>query len=299
MLPAVQQKSFTVRGVSRCCQISCVTPNLVWVNDGFDSKKLILSDETGNPLHEMSDACPFLGGSHAVNKNCDLIYLDCKIAISKLTSNSKEKTTIVRGANPTSVFNYFPFALCCSASSTDILVGLAVLIGDHSYKDDEGEMTISGKVNRYSISGQLMQTIQFYNNDKPLYALPMYIAENNNEDVVVSDSKKLVVTDRDGELRFFYEGHSIGNTEGHSIGATLFSRGICTDAFSNILVCDGYTHTVQMIDKDGQFLSYLIKGSPSVDPQCLSYDVSTNLLWVGYNKTNSISVYKYISGRSI
>ena len=56
---------------------------------------------------------------------------------------------------------------------------------------------------------------------------------------------------------------------------------------------------MQMIDKDGRFLSLLLtEESPGITcPVCLSYDVNTNFLWVGAMDRNTVSVYKYISGR--
>lgn len=70
--------------------------------------------------------------------------------------------------------------------------------------------------------------------------------------------------------------------------------GICTDALSHILVCDDQTKTVQMIDRDGQFMSILLTKSELIGKPCsLSYDVNTYSLWVGsYN--NKVYVYRYI-----
>uniref|UniRef100_A0A8W8P440 Tripartite motif-containing protein 2 n=1 Tax=Magallana gigas TaxID=29159 RepID=A0A8W8P440_MAGGI len=94
-----------------------------------------------------------------------------------------------------------------------------------------------------------------------------------------------LVTERGGRHRFSYTGHPSGSG--------LQPRGICTDALSHILVCDGRTKTVQMLDSDGQFLSHLlIRPSGIFSPWGLSYDVNTHRLWVGSRDNNTVVVYR-------
>lgn len=66
-------------------------------------------------------------------------------------------------------------------------------------------------------------------------------------------SGAIVVTDRGGKYRFSYSGHPLGSH--------LQPRGICVDPLSHILLCDHLTSTVQMLDQDGPFLSYLLTKS--------------------------------------
>ncbi|XP_062575530.1 uncharacterized protein LOC134237461 [Saccostrea cucullata] len=113
-------------------------------------------------------------------------------------------------------------------------------------------------------------------NDKTGY---MYSKENQNGDVIVSymidnvsELGYVVVTDRTGIHRFTYKGSKPGSE--------FKPRGICTDALSNVLVCDSTTRTVQMINKDGQFLSVLLTEQQGIeDPYSLSYDYKSHRLW--------------------
>uniref|UniRef100_K1QK09 Tripartite motif-containing protein 3 n=1 Tax=Magallana gigas TaxID=29159 RepID=K1QK09_MAGGI len=144
------------------------------------------------------------------------------------------------------------------------------------------------QVVRYNQTGQEKQAIQH----KPdLYSKPSYITENNNGDIIVSDyglSGAVVVTERGGRHRFSYTGHPSGSG--------LRPRGICTDALSHIIVCDGRTYTVQMINKDGQFLSHiLVRPAGILQPYSLNYDVNTHRLWVGSEYNNKICVYRYLA----
>ncbi|XP_052693110.1 uncharacterized protein LOC128171369 [Crassostrea angulata] len=260
-------QSLTVTGVDGCFHISCVTSDRVWVT-GYNN--LMLTDTTGVPLHRVKDSCCG-NGLHTVNSESELIYIDRKYNINKLSKDMKTTTTFIERTDST----WVPQCVYWSPSTGDLLVGM--------YNYDKK----TGKVTRYNQSGQLTQTIQYNNTGRGLYRQPRYITENNNGDVVVSDSfSAVVVTERGGRHRFSYTGHPSGSR--------LYPRGICTDALSHILVCD--VTTVQMINKDGQFLSHLLTESQEMRvPWSLSYDVNTHRLWVGSLDNNKVYVYRYIT----
>ncbi|XP_065930888.1 uncharacterized protein [Magallana gigas] len=270
MSPPELLPSLTLTGVRCCYHISCVTSDRVWVSDRYN---LMLTDTTGVPLHRVEDSCSDLyGGLHTVNSESELIYIDRNFNINKLSKDMKTTTTFIERTDST----WWPGCVYWSPSTGDLLVGM--------YNYD----TETGKVTRYNQSGQLTQTIQNDNTGWELYRIPNYITENNNGDVVVSDRGPVVVTERGGRHRFSYTGHPSGSG--------LRPRGICTDALSHILVCDGRTNTVQMIDRDGQFLSHLlIRPSGIFRPCSLSYDVNTHRLWVGSPYNNRVVIYRYIT----
>ncbi|XP_052693127.1 uncharacterized protein LOC128171380 [Crassostrea angulata] len=264
-------QSLTVPGVDCCRHISCVTSDRVWVSD-FNN--FMLTDTTGVPLHRVEDSLSGDGGSHTVNSESELIYIDEDYNINKLSKDMKTTTTFIETTDST----WRPRCVYWSPSTGDLLVAM--------FNSD----TYTGKVTRYNQSGQLTQTIQYHNTGRGLYRLPRYITENNNGDVVVSDFefRAVVVTERGGRHRFSHTGHPSGSG--------LQPWGICTDALSHILVCDGRTDTVQMINKDGQFLSHLLTKSQEMGrPWGLGYDVNTHRLWVGSPWNNKVCVYRYIT----
>lgn len=129
-----------------------------------------------------------------------------------------------------------------------------------------------------------------------IYIDPHYITENNNGDVVVADFDyelcDLVVTDGGGNDRFSYIGPPFG--------PRLEPHGVCTDALSHILVCDSGTNTVQIIDRDGQFLSHLlIRPAGIFKLVSLRYDFNTHRLWVGSWYNNKVCVYRYITSDDV
>nr|XP_022287565.1 uncharacterized protein LOC111100196 [Crassostrea virginica]XP_022287566.1 uncharacterized protein LOC111100196 [Crassostrea virginica]XP_022287568.1 uncharacterized protein LOC111100196 [Crassostrea virginica]XP_022287569.1 uncharacterized protein LOC111100196 [Crassostrea virginica] len=275
LLPSpVVQKSLSVTGVYNCSHISCVTPDRVWVSDEYN---LILTDTaTGKQLHSVEHSLDSGNGKHTMNCEGELIYIDKERNIIKLCNDMKTTTTLIKLTE-----TWTPRCVYCSPSSGDLLVGM--------WRHD----TSTGKVMRYDNTGKYKQTIpQDDNTPHDLYKYPRYITENNNGDVLVSDwhREAVVVTSGEGVHRFSYTGHPSGSR--------LEPRGICTDVMSHILVSDDDTRRVQMLDRDGQFLSYVLtRQTPGIDyrPGSLSYDVTTHTVWVGSINNNTMSVCRCIN----
>ncbi|XP_078321491.1 uncharacterized protein LOC144621693 [Crassostrea virginica] len=278
----VVQKSLSVTGVKKCLHISCVTPDRVWVSDEVN---LNLTDTaTGKQLHSVEHPLDSWTGIHTVNCEGELIYIDEELNIIKLCNDMKTTTTLIKHADTT----WEPLCVFCSRSSGDLLVGL-------SRKDEDTDTytytyTSTGKVMRYDNTSKHKQTIPHDDNTPhDLYEWPDFITENNNGDVLVSDLYRVVVTSGEGVHRFSYTGPPSGSR--------LNPRGICTDVMSHILVIDWNTNTVQMLDRDGQFLCYVFtRQTPGMDyrPCGLSYDVTTHAVCVGSLENNTMSVCRHI-----
>ncbi|XP_078312226.1 uncharacterized protein LOC111133302 [Crassostrea virginica] len=285
MSSPVLQKSISVTGVIVCLHISRVTPDRVWVSD---YNKLILTDTaTGKQLHSVEDPLHSGDGILTVNNDSELIYVDNAKNINKLSSDMKTTTTLIKHTDTT----WRPLCVYCSPSTGDLLVGMYREDKDTDIDIDTG--TYTGKVMQYDNTGKLrIYPISHDNISHRLYEFPRYITENNNGDVLVSDySCGVVVTSGEGVHRFSYTGPAPS-------GTGLFKPlGICTDVMSHILVIDSRTDTVQMLDRDGQFLSYLLTTQSQGifgKPCSLSYDVTNHVLLVGsFNRT--LSVFRYIN----
>lgn len=194
---------------------------------------LILTDSNGDTLTCLK-TLNAVGGLHSINKDNELIYIDDNHNIITLANNMeiKKTNTSIKSTE------WKPNCLFYSRSTGDLLVGM--------YAESEGE----GKIIRYSQSREQTQTIKHDSEGYNLYSKPCYIVENNNFDVVVSDSiwrtvdnsseesSAIVVTERRGRHRFTYRGHPPGSR--------IVSRGLCIDALSYIIFCDNKTITKAM-----------------------------------------------------
>lgn len=268
MLPPEFQKSFKIKNIKRCFHISLMTPAKVWVCDlGMD---IILTDTTtGDNLYCVKKAFSDIKGLFTVNSEHELIYIDFDNNIRKLSTNMKKNIIIIKSTDS--------WKLECVFSSPitgNVLVGMV-----------EKEKENIGKVIIHSQSGSIKHAIQYDIAGRLLYKRPTFIIENINGDIVVSDRnlQALVVTDKEGRYRFSYN------------PPNFLPCGICTDPFSNILVCDGSTKQVQIISKDGSFLSNLrTLDDRTFMPVSLSYDVNTHLLFLGSGEDNTLSVYRYM-----
>ncbi|XP_062610179.1 uncharacterized protein LOC134271960, partial [Saccostrea cucullata] len=263
------QKSVTVSGVSRCKHITHVLTDRVWISD--TEGNLILTNTRGDILDQVTGLSLYGGGVHTVTQNGDVIYIDSHGNIIK-RSKDKVKTTLIPNTSP-----WVSYCVYSSPFTGDLLVG--ILNTD----------TETGQVNRYNNTGEHIQTLHPNNTGQEVYRYPRYITENRNGDVIVSDLLCVVVTDSRGRYRFSYPRPPSG--------LRLDPRGICTDALSHILLCDDITHSVHMIDKDGNYLTEIDREQHGIDiPYSLSYDDITRSVWVGSYLNNTVYIYRLIYG---
>ncbi|XP_062609635.1 uncharacterized protein LOC134271457 [Saccostrea cucullata] len=270
MSSPVLQRSVSLTGITTVSHISCVTPDQVWISD-YLYNNLLLINTVGDTLHQLTDRCSGWG-VYTVDIGGNLIYIDKEYNISKLCENNRRKVKLIKSTNEP----WRPRCIYSCPSCGDLL---AVM-----WNID----TKTINVTRYTSIGQHIQTIQQNSRGQDIYSYPKYITENNNGDIVVSDfNNGVVVTEVGGKYRFSYTGPPSKSG--------LDPLGICTDALSHILVCDGYTRAVHMIDKDGHFLSMLplTKQQNIHEPWSLCYDKKSHLLWVG-SLDGRVNVYRHI-----
>jgi hypothetical protein len=271
-------KSFSVAGVTMgVYHISRVTSDRFWMND--HNSNLVLTDTSGVTIHHLKDMTwNWYGGFHTVNSACELIYINKDLAINKLSLDNEIVTRMLDRTRP-----WIPRCVYCSPNTGVLMVGM--------WNTD----TKIGKVTHVNTCEHDL-TVQKDESDM-VYYNPCYIIENRNGDVIVSDysgysynSGAVVVTDCRGRHRFSYTGPSLE--------PPLRPLGICTDSLSHILVCDENTNSVHLINKDGDFLLFLLTEQNGIKmPRSLDYDEKNHLLLVGSRWTNTVTLYKYLQRR--
>ncbi|XP_062571071.1 uncharacterized protein LOC134233091 [Saccostrea cucullata] len=170
-----------------------------------------------------------------------------------------------------------PGAICASRLTNDLLVGL--------------KTSNESKIVRINEDGKTTQSIQFDNSEKPLFIFPHYVAENINGDICVSDKNgAVVVVDKTGVHRFSYYGQP---SAWRLFAKRILPLGLCTDALGHIIVCDKYELTIHVIDKNGQFITF-IKTIDIQAPLDVSVDKDNNL-WVVQKSSDTLRVFHYLS----
>ncbi|XP_061167421.1 uncharacterized protein LOC133176302 [Saccostrea echinata] len=200
----------------------------------------------------------------------DLVYNNNTDKVIRMVRNGKSMKLI-------SLTKWKSYGLC-TTSDGDLLVCM------------RSENDYQGKVVRYSGSN-VSQEIQNDKENKPMFSSGfdmMYVAENKNSDICVSDigSSTVIILNKKGELQFTY----IGNLKSKKY-SSFTPFGIATDPMSRILVADCYNDCVHVIDCDGQFLSY-ISGNGLSLPYGLSIS-KDNILFIGSQKDDKVTIIKY------
>lgn len=187
---------------------------------------------------------------------------------------------------------WVPHCVYSSPSTGDLLVVMCMF--------DTDSDTYIGKVMRYNKNGLNPQSVLHNSTPQDIFRDPSYIIENNNGDVVVSESRAVVVTSQEGFHRFSYQLPSTSTPR-------ILACGICTDALSHILVCDFTVCKIHLLNQDGHFLKFLLTHqSPGMDysfPVRLSYNAHSHCLWVGSGSMEhglmfpdrKLSVYRHIN----
>ncbi|OWF54863.1 E3 ubiquitin-protein ligase TRIM71-like [Mizuhopecten yessoensis] len=148
-------------------------------------------------------------------------------------------------------------------------------------------------VARLDSRGQQVQVYEYTDENKRLFTRPYRVQENINGDICVTDktsmgSGRVVVLDRLGNLRFVYDGRSV------SAGERPFSPcGIVCDSYGRLLITDTNNHCIHVVDKNGQFVSFLLRKEDGITcPTSLALD-GEGQLWVG-NENGQMKVYQYL-----
>ncbi|XP_019925335.3 tripartite motif-containing protein 2-like [Magallana gigas] len=249
-------------GHKKLRNVTCLNDGRIWTSGETNDIKCFNS--IGSLLQKVKNKSGQYPYDIAVDSDGDLLYTSAETrTVNKVKNAQTEELIRLQG--------WVPGELCVT-STGDLLVAM--------YSDDKTQ----SKVVCYSGSTE-KQTIQFYDEGKPLYSgnnYTKYITENRNHDICVADYKAgaVVVVNQDGKLRWRYTGHP-------SVTEKKAFRpwGITTDSQSRILTTDYGNHCIHILDQNGQFLRY-IDNCDLQYPFGLCVDNDDNLFVCENNKGN-------------
>lgn len=191
----------------------------------------------------------------------------------KKLSKTKNKTLVIAPED------CIPNSVCCSRSNT-ILVFM-------SRNDKNMIYRYEGKKNT--------QRIEKNGNGDPIFKDGkggLYMTENTNEDICVSDTNAelVIVLDKTGKVRFKYDGESAGRKN------KFHPTCIVTDLMSRIIVMNTYSnsYSLHILDKDGMLLK-CFNNCKLKNPSGMSLDRKSRL-WVGLYHKTELKVIQYLKG---
>ncbi|XP_062609601.1 uncharacterized protein LOC134271415, partial [Saccostrea cucullata] len=245
--------------------VACVSKEEVWITGKdkimkrFDSQNTLLETVDTLTGNWPCDVC--------LTKHGDLLYSDWNDRSVNLVNGGQIKRTVA-------LDGWKPSGICPSCVGE-----LLVCMQSHNVHES--------KVVRFSKS-VVIQEIQYGSNGKPLYSsggYTMFIAENRNLDVCVSDfrARQVIVVSQWGKLRFKYDG-KISSERAFSPYA------IDTDKMSRIFIVDSGSRCIHVIDADGHFLAF-IPACGNIEPLGLS--MKDGVMFVGSGNSDIVNCMKY------
>lgn len=209
--------------------------------------------------------------------HCVMKVTPPKIKESEVTAN---KVVKLADLSP-----LFPVGICATKDGRFLVSAIdTTAFSEDIYTSSQPKKSV---VLVLSESGKTKKVFQNADDDKtPLFLYPTRMAENTNSDICVIDrtgmsNGKLVVISSTGKLKFHYQGNGPNQ-------ADFDPRGICCDSSGHILISDCNNRSVHLLNKEGSFLTYLIK----TDEELWSMSLYMNTLWIG-GKNGIIYAYRY------
>lgn len=146
-----------------------------------------------------------------------------------------------------------------------------------------------GQLVKLRTNGTLIDTIHYDVDKQPLFEDPYRISSNRNGDLIVVQlyNSDIVVVNKLGQKRFTYTGHDDwGEGEFNPWYTT-------TDQYSHILISDYWNSLIHLLDKDGNFLQFIMTDQHGIQkPWGLSID-TLGRLWVCSSGNHQVMVVKY------
>jgi streptogramin lyase len=255
------------KGFKPLYDVACVGVDEAWVS-GYD-KTIRHVDIYGSVRDTVTTTCKYCPNGITVTRQGELVYSDSYNSTVNVVRHGRTETLI------TTPQGWVPGKLCCTKSG-DILVSMHTIA--------------QSKIVRYQ-GHTVTQEIDRDEDERLIYKQginTLFVVENNNGDVCVSDqkAKTVVVVNKSGRVRFRYDGTPARRKK------SFDPKHIVTDSMSQIIVADYNNACLHILDQKGQFLR-CVDNCGLDNPRGLSVD-SEGRLWVGLLHSGEMKVIQYM-----
>lgn len=261
-------EDISIPNVDKVMHISQVTPEAIWFNN---DKNVMRIDHSGHILGKFKIYDIWGSASHTVDTNRDVLLVK-KNKVIRVKSNGEKETLFIP--------QYTPLSIYSSQINGDILLRVYFSFGNEYWT----------KISRYDRNGLLFPKFEYHKIQCSLKVSPLYLCENINADICISDSFEclVIVFDKQGKQRFSYNGRPLHED--------FSPTGICNDYVGHVLVCNQHKSnpSVHLLDKDGRFLSVILHDRHDIkDPWGLCVS-DKGKLYLGQNNCNVIKVFPFL-----
>lgn len=223
----------------------------------------------GDVKETVTTKCLYWPDDIAVTSGGELVYNDPDRETVNIVRSGRTETLI------TAPLGWKPHRLCCT-KSRGILVSMSN--GRHN------------KIIRYE-ENQISQVIEKNEDGKSIFLegiCKLYVTENENGDVCVSDTNAslVIVLDITGRVRFRYDGSAA------KIKGPFNPSSLVTHSSGQTIITDNSNLCLHILDRNGTFLRCL-----DCFGQHRCYGLSVDMegrLWLAFNYTNEIKVLNFL-----
>ena len=258
-----------------------VSESEAWVSCGWSSTDIMFYDKSGNQKASLTldiqvdHLCLTSSGDVLASSynGTTLHKIDENLHISEFAS-----------------LDFFPSGLCATNNGHIYVCGTIKLC---SSMNGGQTKTSKGKhkhvITRLSSIGEIVSEIDVSPHD------PHRLAVDQEGRIFFSDygadkKRKFIVMAPTGQILKTYEGPLDINL---TLDNTFYPLGVCLDRYGNLLVADWNNDCIHMLNKDGQFVRFLLTKEHGITcPNALAID-SEDQLWVG-NGVGDIKVFRYV-----
>ena len=242
-------------------------PDCIWV--GYKQCKIVLIDSKGQKMKKIKF------GFHVedfaeVKSNDIFITLFKERCIKRCSPKGKVRKFLETG-------DWSPTGICADRKG-DLLVTLT--------KDG------IGKVMRFGRERNVIQDVIPEHHGATVLSNPHRLTENADQAICVLDLPDRKVVILYGNLSYKAEYTGSGDDKKQ---AQFYPTAICTDRRCHILVADHNNHCIDLLDRNGKFMMYLVREDKINNPRSLCVD-GDGMAWVEYlNGKGGFKILMYLS----
>lgn len=242
-------------------------PDCIWV--GYKQCKIVLIDSNGQKMKK------FKFGFHVEDfaesrSNEIFITLFRERCIKRCSPKGKVKKFLEIG-------DWSPSGICTDRNG-DLLVSLT--------RDGIGKLMRIGK------EKNVIQDVIPEHNGAALLSKPHRLTENADHAICILNlpDRKVVILHGNMSFKAVYTGSGDNQKQ-----AQFYPTAICTDKRCHILVADHNNHCIDLLDRNGKFMMYLVREDKINNPRSLCVD-GDGMAWVEYlNGKGGFKILMYLS----